>query len=43
MVNGLLFVLVHAASVYHDNMMLYEIVQGKDLTKSCRSQKEGLP
>jgi len=43
MVHGLLRVLAHVASIYHDNMMLLEIVQGEDLPKSRRPRKEGQP
>jgi hypothetical protein len=37
MVHGLLRLLAHAVSIYHDNMTLFEIVQGEDLSKSRRS------
>jgi len=43
MVHGLPRLLAHAAFVYHDNMALPEIVQGEDLIKSRRLQKEGRP
>jgi hypothetical protein len=43
MVHGLLHLLAHAGSAYHDNMALPEIVQGEDLSKSHRPRKEGHP
>jgi hypothetical protein len=43
MVYELLRLLAHAASVYHDNITLPEIVQGEDLTKSRRPRKEACP
>jgi hypothetical protein len=43
MVQGLFRLLTHAASIYHNNMVLLEIVQGEDLSKSCRPRKEGHP
>jgi hypothetical protein len=41
MVHELLRLLAHAASVYHDNMTLLEIVQGEDLPKGSQPRKEG--
>jgi hypothetical protein len=43
MIRGLLNLLTHVASVYHDNMPLPKVVQGKDLAKGCRPHKEGSP
>jgi hypothetical protein len=43
MVYGLLRLLAHIAYVHHDNMVLFEIVQGEDLSKSRRPRKEGRP
>jgi len=40
MIYGLLNLLTHIASVYHDNIPLHEIVQGKDLAKNYGPHKK---
>jgi hypothetical protein len=43
MVHKILSLLTHATSVYHDNVVLSEIVQVEDLSKSRRPRKKGSP
>jgi hypothetical protein len=43
MVHGLPSLLAHIASVYHYNMSLPKVVQGKDIAKGCGPHTKGSP
>jgi hypothetical protein len=43
MIHELLNLFIHIPSVYHDNMPLPKIVQGKNLAKNCEPHKKCNP